>query len=68
MIRVELARTFPVSLVEAFAYITDTKNRKEFFPNFVRLDDAARAKWEIAVSRRRRQKVLPGNCNRRTPP
>jgi len=46
MIRVELAHTFPVSRGDAFAYITDTKNWKEFFPNFVRLDDAAHAKWD----------------------
>ena len=46
MIRVELAHTFPVSPGDAFAYITDTTNWKEFFPNFVRLDDAAHAKWD----------------------
>jgi hypothetical protein len=46
MIRVELTHTFPVSVGDAFAYITDTRNWKEFFPNFVRLDDPARAKWD----------------------
>ena len=46
MIRVEMAHTYPVSAGDAFAYITDTKNWKEFFPNFVRLHDAAHAKWD----------------------
>jgi len=46
MLRVELAHTFPVSAGDAFAYITDTRNWKEFFPNFVRLDDPAHAKWD----------------------
>jgi hypothetical protein len=46
MIRVELTHTFPVSVGDGFAYITDTRNWKEFFPNFVRLDDPARAKWD----------------------
>jgi hypothetical protein len=45
MTRVELTHTFPVSVGDAFAYITDTKNWKEFFPNFVRLHDPAHAKW-----------------------
>ena len=45
MIRVELTHTFPVSVGDAFAYITDTGNWAEFFPNFVRLDDPTHAKW-----------------------
>ena len=45
MIRIELAHTFPVSTGDAFAYITDTRHWAEFFPNFVRLHDAANAKW-----------------------
>jgi len=51
MIRVELAHTFPISAGDAFAYITDTKNWKEFFPNFVRLDDPAHAKWDTPGDR-----------------
>jgi hypothetical protein len=51
MIRVELAHTFPVSPGDAFAYITDTKNWKEFFPNFVRLHDPAHAKWDTPGDR-----------------
>jgi hypothetical protein len=46
MIRVELTHTFPISVGDGFAYITDTKNWNAFFPNFVRLDDAASAKWD----------------------
>ena len=45
MTRVELTHTFPVSVDVAFAYITDTRNWSEFFPNFVRLHDPAHAKW-----------------------
>jgi len=46
MIRVELTHTFPVSVADAFSYITDTGNWKEFFPNFVRLHDPVHAKWD----------------------
>jgi hypothetical protein len=46
MIRVELAHTFPVAVGDAFAYITDTRNWKSFFPNFVRLNDPVHAKWD----------------------
>lgn len=46
MTRVELTHTFPVSVGIAFAYIIDTKNWNEFFPNFVRLHDPAHAKWD----------------------
>jgi Polyketide cyclase / dehydrase and lipid transport len=46
MIRVEHTHTFPVSVGDGFAYITDTRNWNAFFPNFVRLHDAARARWD----------------------
>ena len=45
MTRVELTHTFPVSHIDAFACITDTRNWKEFFPNFIRLHDPAHARW-----------------------
>jgi len=51
MTRVELTHTFPVSVGDAFAYITDTRNWKEFFPNFVRLHDSAHAKWDAPGDR-----------------
>ncbi len=51
MIRVELTHTFPVSVGDAFAYVTDTRNWKEFFPNFVRLHDPAHAKWDTPGDR-----------------
>jgi len=46
MIRVELTATFPISVSDGFAYITDTRNWNAFFPNFVRLHDPAHAKWD----------------------
>jgi hypothetical protein len=46
MIRVEVTHTFPVSVGDAFAFITDTRNWKDFFPNFVRIQDPAHAKWD----------------------
>ena len=46
MILVDLTHTFPVSVGDAFAYITDTGNWKAFFPNFVRLHDPAHTKWD----------------------
>jgi hypothetical protein len=46
MIRVEVTHTFPVSVGDAFAFITDTRNWKDFFPNFVRIRDPAYAKWD----------------------
>ena len=45
MILVDQRHIFPVSVGDAFAYITDTRNWKAFFPNFVRLHDPAHAKW-----------------------
>jgi hypothetical protein len=48
MIRVELTHTFAVSVGDAFAFITDTRNWKDFFPNFVRIQDPAHAKWDTA--------------------
>ena len=46
MIRVELSRTFPIPVSDAFAFITAPSNWKAFFPHFVRLHDPARAKWD----------------------
>ena len=51
MIRVELTHDFPVPVGDAFAYITDTRNWSAFFPSFVRLDDAAHAKWDTPGDR-----------------
>ena len=51
MIRVELTHDFSVPVGDAFAYITDTTNWNAFFPSFVRLDDAAHAKWDTPGDR-----------------
>jgi len=49
MILVDLTHTFPVSVGDAFAYITDTGNWKAFLPNFVRLHDPTQATWDTQV-------------------
>jgi Polyketide cyclase / dehydrase and lipid transport len=51
MILVDLRHTFPVSVGDAFEYITDTRNWKVFFPHFVRLHDPAHAKWDTLGDR-----------------
>ena len=45
MVRIEIAHTFPVSVSDAFAYITDTSNWADYWPNFVRLEDQKNARW-----------------------
>ena len=45
MIRIEVSHTFPVSVAEAFAYITDIKNWPEYWPGFVRIEHPAAARW-----------------------
>ena len=48
MVRIEVIHTFDVSVAEAFAYITDTKNWPEYWPGFIRIDNAAAARWRTA--------------------
>ena len=48
MVRIEVIHTFDVSVAEAFAYITDTKNWPEYWPDFIRIDNAAPARWRTA--------------------
>ncbi len=45
MIRVERSRSFPLPVEEAFAYITDTKNWHEYWPDFVRLENLDGSSW-----------------------
>ena len=45
MIRIEVSHSFPVSVAEAFAYITNMKNWPEYWPDFIRIDDASAARW-----------------------
>jgi len=43
--RIEVSRVFPVSPAEAFVYVTDMRKWPSFLPGFVRIEDAARARW-----------------------
>jgi uncharacterized membrane protein len=45
MVRIEVSRTLPVSVAEAFAYITDMKNWPEYWPDFVRVENLPAARW-----------------------
>jgi hypothetical protein len=46
MIEVELTHAFPVSVDEAFSYITDTRNWVEYWPDFVRIEDPESVAWD----------------------
>jgi polyketide cyclase/dehydrase/lipid transport protein len=50
-LRIEVIHTFDVSVAEAFAYITDTKNGPEYWPGFIRIEESARARWSTAGDR-----------------
>jgi hypothetical protein len=45
VIEVELKHAFPVSVDEAFSYITDTRNWAEYWPDFVRVEDPESVAW-----------------------
>jgi hypothetical protein len=45
MIRIEMARVFPISVSEGFTYITTMNNWKAYWPDFVRIKDPATAQW-----------------------
>ena len=45
MIRIEMKHAFPISVSEAFAYITDMSNWAAYWPDFVRIHDPASAQW-----------------------
>jgi hypothetical protein len=45
IVHIEVSHTFPVSVSEAFAYITDMKNWPKFWPDFVRIENPSEAKW-----------------------
>lgn len=44
-VRIEVSHVLPVSVPEAFAYITDMKNWPEYWPDFIRIDNPAAARW-----------------------
>ena len=46
MINVEVTHSFPVTVGDAFAYITDTQNWSEYWPGFVRIEDSERVSWD----------------------
>lgn len=43
--RIEVIHTFDVSVTEAFAYITDMKNWPQYWPGFIRMENAAATRW-----------------------
>ena len=45
IVRIHVRHTFPVPVSEAFAYITDMKNWPEYWPNFIRFENPAAARW-----------------------
>ena len=45
MVRVEVSHTFPVSVTEAFAYITNMKYWPEYWPDFIRIENPSEARW-----------------------
>jgi hypothetical protein len=47
-LRIEVIHTFDVSVAEAFAYITDTKNWPAYWPGFIRIEKSATARWRTA--------------------
>ena len=44
-IRIDITHTFPVPVSEAFTFITEMSNWAEYWPDFVRVDDPANARW-----------------------
>jgi hypothetical protein len=45
MLRIEVSHALPVSVAEAFAYITDMKNWPEYWPDLIRIENPATARW-----------------------
>jgi hypothetical protein len=45
MVHIEIAHTFPVSVSDGFAYITDISKWADYWPNFVRFEDEENARW-----------------------
>lgn len=45
MVLIDVTHTFPVSVSDAFTYITDLKNWSEYWPDFVRIQDPVNAHW-----------------------
>ena len=45
MVLIEIKHRFPIPVTKAFAYITDLNNWPAYWPDFVRMEDPANAKW-----------------------
>ena len=45
IVRIEVRHIFPVSVAEAFAYITDMKNWPAYWPAFIRIENPSAARW-----------------------
>jgi len=65
MVRIEVIHTFPVSVAEAFAYITDMKNWPEYWPDFIRIENPSEVRWSnpgdkatIAIKLLNRERAL----------
>lgn len=48
MIRVEMARMYPIPLSAGFAYITNMNNWQDDWPGFVRIKDPTGVRWSTA--------------------
>lgn len=51
MIRIDTVHNFPVSVSVGFAYITDMNNWARYWPDFVRIQDPATARWRSSGDR-----------------
>jgi hypothetical protein len=45
MVRIEVSHTFPVSVTQAFSFITDMINWPEYWPDFIRIENPSAARW-----------------------
>lgn len=45
MLRIEVSQTYPVSISQAFTYITDMDKWHEYWPDFIRIENSSVAKW-----------------------
>lgn len=45
MVHIEIAHTFPVSLSDGFAYITDMNNWADYWPDFIRFENQGNVRW-----------------------
>jgi hypothetical protein len=65
LLRIEVSHTLPVSVAEAFAYITDMNHWPKYWPEFVRIENPAAARWSspgdkatVVINLLNRERVL----------